>query len=80
MTCVQGWSVSITGDIKTCTLGKPKPYTDSAAEWTTRQQERGFGRNQDSQEQIVEETMGHLTQELAEHGHDVSNDEAREGA
>ena len=35
--CVQGWSVSMTSDIKTCTLGKPKWYTDQDAEWTTRQ-------------------------------------------
>ena len=39
MSCVQGWSVSMTSDIKTCTLGKPKSYTDKAAEWTTLQQE-----------------------------------------
>ena len=28
MSCVQGWSVSMTIDIKTCTLGKPKSHTD----------------------------------------------------
>ena len=37
---------------------------------------QGFRRNQDSQDQIVEETMWHPTQRLAEQGHDVSYDEA----
>ena len=32
MSCLQGWSVSMTSDINACTLGNPKSYTDEAAE------------------------------------------------
>ena len=45
MSCVQGWWVSMTSDIKTFTLGKPKLLNEQHGN----EKEQGFGRNQDSQ-------------------------------
>ena len=72
MSCVQGCSVSMTSEIKTCTYSGQAEAVFKKGSNKKRFEPDGY--------QIVEEAVGHLTQKRREQGHDVSYDEARESA
>ena len=57
----------MTSDIKTCALGKTKSYTDGQHG----QEHKVSGETRTARIRSSRETMGHLTQGLAEQGHDV---------